>query len=92
MDDLISREKAIEAMKSISDSICEQQAIDALCELPPAQPEPDKEKISDLLLRLYLIGLVNLPKLGIVRRQHCCEDLWKAMFHDDEFPWWMHWS
>ena len=39
MSDLISRKAAIDAMKSISDSICEQQAIDALCELPSAQPE-----------------------------------------------------
>jgi hypothetical protein len=30
LDDLISRQSAIDAMKSLSDSICEQQAIDAL--------------------------------------------------------------
>ena len=39
MSDLISRQAAIDAMESISDSICEQQAIDALCELPSAQLE-----------------------------------------------------
>ena len=39
MKDLISRQAAIDAMESISDSICEQQAIDALCELPSAQLE-----------------------------------------------------
>ena len=39
MDDFISRQDAIDAMKSISDSICEQRAIDALCELPSAQPD-----------------------------------------------------
>ena len=39
MSDLISRQAAINAMESINDSICEQQAIDALCELPSAQPE-----------------------------------------------------
>ena len=38
MSDLISRQEAIDAMESINDSICEQQAIDALCELPSAQP------------------------------------------------------
>lgn len=37
--DLISRQAAIDAMSVINDSICEQQAIDALCELPSAQPE-----------------------------------------------------
>lgn len=39
MSDLISRQAAIDAMESINDGICEQQAIDALCELPSAQPE-----------------------------------------------------
>ena len=39
MNDPIDRQAAIDAMKSISDSICEQQAIDALCELPSAQPD-----------------------------------------------------
>lgn len=39
-DGLISRQAAIDAMSVINDSICEQQAIDALCELPSAQPEP----------------------------------------------------
>ncbi len=41
---LIKRQDAIDAMKSISDSICEQQAIDALCELPSAQSEQECEK------------------------------------------------
>jgi len=40
MDDLISRQAAIDAMMAVNDSICEQQAIDALCELPSAEPEP----------------------------------------------------
>ena len=44
MDDLISRQEEIDVMKSISDSICEQQAIDALCELPSAQPETHEER------------------------------------------------
>lgn len=37
--DCIERQAAIDAMKSISDSICGQQAIDALCDLLSAQPE-----------------------------------------------------
>ena len=53
--------------------------------------ESDKEKISDLLRSLYLFGLVHFTKEGIVRKQHYCEELWKALFHDDEFPVWMHW-
>ena len=59
--------------------------------LPPTQPEFDKEKISDLLRSLYLFGLVHFTKEGIVRKQHYCEELWEALFHDDEFPVWMHW-
>ena len=41
-DDLISRQVAIDAMSAVNDSICEQQAIDALWELPSAQPERKK--------------------------------------------------
>lgn len=42
MSDLISRKAAIEAMSVLNDSICGQQAIDALCELPSAQTERKK--------------------------------------------------
>ena len=35
-EDLISRTEAIEAMKAVSDSICEQQAVDALDAIPSA--------------------------------------------------------
>ena len=37
MSDLISRKAAIEAMRCINDSICEQQAVDAICDLPTAE-------------------------------------------------------
>lgn len=37
MDDLISRKEAIEAMECVNDSICAQQAVDALCDLPTAE-------------------------------------------------------
>lgn len=37
--DTISRQAAIDAMSCINDSICGQQAIDALCELPSAQSD-----------------------------------------------------
>lgn len=37
MNDLISRQAAIEAMGCVSDSICAQQAIDALADLPSAE-------------------------------------------------------
>ena len=42
MSDLISRQAATDAMGCISDSICEQQAIDALWELPAIEAEPIK--------------------------------------------------
>ena len=38
MNDLISRQAAIDAMSHICDSICEGQAIDALSELPTIDP------------------------------------------------------
>ena len=101
-DDLISRQAAIDAVRELyiqspkinNDIVYDtaiDQAHDALVNLPSAQPEFDKEKISELLMRLYLMGLVHLTKDNIVRRQHYCEELWKALFHDDELPVWMHW-
>ena len=39
MDDLISRQAAIDVMSCINDSVCEQWAIDALEKLPSAEPE-----------------------------------------------------
>lgn len=37
MDDLISRQATIDAMQCVTDSICAQQAIDALSTLPSAE-------------------------------------------------------
>ena len=37
MSDLIDRQTAIKAMKCISDSICEGESVDALCELPTVE-------------------------------------------------------
>ena len=101
-DDLISRKEAIDAVRElyiqspkISNDIAYDTAIDqahdALANLPSVQSESDKEKISELLMRLYLMGFVHLTKEVIVRKQHYCEELWKAIFHDDELPVWMHW-
>ena len=38
MSDLISRQAAIEAMECINDSICAQQAVDAIFDLPTIEP------------------------------------------------------
>ena len=94
--DLISGQAAIDAhyeyCNKHPDAGFPVWSLKILEDLPSAQPEFDKEKISELLMRLYLMGLVHLTKDNIVRRQHYCEELWKALFHDDEFPVWMHWS
>lgn len=39
MSDLISRQDAIEAMECINDSICAQQAVDAILDLPTAESQ-----------------------------------------------------
>ena len=71
MDDLISRQEAIEAMKSITDSICEQQAIDALCELPSAQP--DSKELSFTQKKLDTISrqaAITIPILPVEHRKY----------------------
>lgn len=49
MSDLIDRQVAIKAMSVLNDSICGQQAIDALCELPSAQSEQRWIPVSERL-------------------------------------------
>ena len=61
MSDLISRQAAIDAMESISDSICEQQAIDALCELPPAQPTLYGYHVEHLAMIARVLQKENFP-------------------------------
>ena len=56
MSDLIDRQSAIDAMSVINDSICEQQAIDALCELPSAQQWiPCSERLPEYDGEMYLV-------------------------------------
>ena len=64
--DLIDRQAAIDAMGSISDSICEQQAIDALCDLPSAQPE---QRYTEEELRVFKHG-ISLSLLSKRSSQH----------------------
>ena len=45
MSDLIDRQAAIDAMRVINDGTCEQQAIDALWELPSAQTDVTDRKV-----------------------------------------------
>ena len=67
-DDLISRAAAIDAMKSISDSICEQQAIDALCELPSAQPEIKPISYQDCANAMMMMWIDDVLTDGEYRR------------------------
>ena len=78
--DLISRQAAIDAMKSISDSICEQQAIDALCELPSAQPEIIQCKdckhwregtVYSYCDRLYGMGVLDTYDYMVAEDDYC---------------------
>ena len=57
MSDLISRQAAIDAMSVIIDSICEQEAIDALYALPSAEAEPVKHGRWECEIRNTIDGL-----------------------------------
>ena len=67
--DTIDRQAAIDAMRVINDSICEQQAVDALYDLPSAPrwipckerlPEEDK----NVLVSVHFLGLDQKHKTG----------------------------
>lgn len=59
MDRSISLQAAIDAMNRISDSICEQQAIDALCELPSAHPDVPDTNVGDTISKQAAIRLIT---------------------------------
>ena len=56
MDDLISRQAAIEAMNCLNDSICAGQATEALCDLPSAQKKGHWNFVGDNLFKCTCCG------------------------------------
>ena len=94
MDDLISRQAAIDAIDKRFDSIPMEQTSEILLlrkdlrEMPPIQP--DKDKVSNLLYHIYSIQSPHLDVSGVVAKKYYCEELWKEFFgKESELPRWM---
>ena len=94
MDDLISRQAAIDALDKRFDSIPMEQTSEILLlrkdlrEMPPIQP--DKDKVSNLLYHIYSIQSPHLDVSGVVAKKYYCEELWKELFgKESELPRWM---
>ena len=50
----------------------------------------DREKVSDLLCKIYSIESTHLSMTGVIEKQHYCKALWRELFGDNEpFPIWM---
>ena len=94
MQDLISRQAAIDALDKRFDSIPMEQTSEILLlrkdlrEMPPIQP--DKDKVSNLLYHIYSIQSPHLDVSGVVAKKYYCEELWKELFgKESELPRWM---
>ena len=94
MNDLISRQAAIDALDKRFDSIPMEQTSEILLlrkdlrEMPPIQP--DKDKVSNLLYHIYSIQSPHLDVSGVVAKKYYCEELWKELFgKESELPRWM---
>lgn len=106
MSDLIDRQKAIDAineyMKRLRIHIATPNdtesysyargllvgVINDIKQLPPIQP--DKDKVSDLLYRIYSIESPHLDMSGVIAKKYYCKELWKELFgKESEIPVWM---
>ena len=92
--DCISRQAAIdEGMSYINgDCFCDKEDfakyIEFIEQLPPIQP--DKDKVSDLLYRIYSNQSPHLDMNGVIAKKYYCEELWKELFgKESELPGWM---
>ena len=100
MDDLISRQAAINAIDECycggEDScgepwIYQENAVEAIQMIEPIQPaEPNKDKVSNLLYHIYSIQSPHLDMSGVIAKKYYCEELWKELFgKGSELPGWM---
>lgn len=57
---------------------------------PKNEDNDTREKVSDLLGKLYFNSGTNLDMTGVVAKQYYCEEIWKALYGEDaEVPVWM---
>ena len=101
-------QEAIELLEQRKNLICHDCVHPAMvgwcenhCKLPKAfdmaidalkAPEVALSEISELLNRIYRIQSPHLSTEGVIAKQYYCEELWKKLFPDKEFPVWMYWT
>jgi hypothetical protein len=57
---------------------------------PKNEDNDTREKVSDLLGKLYFNSGTNLDMTGVVAKQYYCEEIWKTLYGKDaEVPAWM---
>ncbi len=97
--DMVSRQAAIDALGEEppvwydgEDELAERNQwrrdVNAIKALPPAQPFFDKDKVSDLLYRIYSICSPHTSVTDIIARNYYFKELGKELFGDD-IPVWM---
>ena len=88
MRDLISRQAAIDAINGVlvMDDACKVWFRLALQNLPSAQP--DREKISDALYRIYLNTSPHTSAEGVAAIKYYIAEIWREIY-GEEGPGWM---
>ena len=92
MDDLISRQAAIDALYSVDEYNA--RSVKAIKELPPVQSERvwselDKQLIDALLRKIYELQGTSLSMGGVVAKKYYIEELYGVLFGRGEKPKWM---
>ena len=66
-----------------------EDTVAAIDNLPSAQPNLDRAKISDLLEKIYSIQSVHLTVEGVLARKYYCKQLWIELFGSEDVPKWI---
>ena len=89
-NDLISRHAAIELIERMKPYHQEADDIaEMIANMPSAQPNLDRTKISDLLEKIYSIQSVHLSVEGVLARKYYCRQLWIELFGSEDVPKWI---
>lgn len=88
--DTISRQAAIELIERMKPYHQEADDIAEMIDnLPSAQPNLDRTKISNLLEKIYSIQSPHLSTEGVIAKKYYCKQLWVDLFGSEDVPKWI---
>ena len=66
-----------------------EDTVAAIDNLPSAQPNLDRARVSDLMEKIYSIQSVHLSVEGVLARKYYCRQLWIELFGSEDVPKWI---